>query len=373
MSTLMTAHKQWASRPADQRFKSLSDLHSNVVERYNASREGHIDLTQGAFTVLDGRTRLDGPNGTLTPTHWALGQLLTRMQVPRNLATLLNDSTTERVLNDRLPKALASNDLDVKQRVLATLDNPGAGTLRALHSDRYERLWDKQVTAMLMEYLPPGWTNPVAYAGGEWGAPLVPSGLYASDRDMFAFFVSGGGADTRGGFDVDGDVFHNGFFVWNSEVGAKSFGWTRFKMRYVCGNHMIWGAKDIGTMRARHVGGANNAMRGLRTFLETLNNDATDDAFVNAVRAAKATVVTDPSAKREDVLGQAYKRFKGVFTQGDVATALEQGAVEAEKEGRPVDGSAWFWLQGLTAVARSKSNADERIKLETDASELLLV
>ena len=371
---LYSAHSQWSSRPADERFRTLNDLHGNVAARDNASRDGHIDLTQCNLTIAGARAAQDillvGKTSQAKLTNWSANQLAQRLGVPLVLLPKLEPTVAQAVLNDRLPKAIADGSLNRRQRVLIA-----DGTLRAFHSDRYERLWDKQVTQTLLEYLPRGWRNPVAFEGGKWGASLVPSGLYAGDRDMFAFFVDGGDWTDKpvGTFDVDGDGFNRGFFVWNSEVGAKTFGWTSFMFRVVCGNNIVWGAKDATVTRARHIGNANDTLRGFRRFLEVLNEQPSPDLFAQAVREAKATIVCSISAKRDETLELAFaSKLKSKFTQTDIALALDKGIVEAEQERRPVDGSRWFWLQGLTAVARGKDNADDKAKLEQDASDLLL-
>ncbi len=48
---LYDAHRQWSSRPEDERFSSLSDLHSNVVKRDAESRDGHINLANAHLLV----------------------------------------------------------------------------------------------------------------------------------------------------------------------------------------------------------------------------------------------------------------------------------------------------------------------------------
>lgn len=369
---IMSAHKQWASRPADERFQSLSALHSAVCARDNSSKDGKVDLTQAHFEVTNGEVILVGGTGQRARfTNWSAGQVMQRMSVPRDLIALLSDPVGAAVLNDRLLPAIKEERLDARQRILLQFNGTNEPyVLRAIHSDRYERIWDKQVTAMLMEHLPPGWHNPLAYAGGRWGADLVPSGLYAGDRDMFAFFVDGGDGD-GGSFDVDGDAFNHGFYCWNSEVGAKSLGFASFKFRRVCGNNIIWGATDFSMQRARHVGNAGDVLRGLRKFLTIVSEQGTDQ-FIKAVRDAKADIILSINARRDKTLDEAFAKFKTKFTQTDITNALDMGTKEALIEKRPVDGSRWFWLQGFTAVARMKQNADERIKLEQDAGALLM-
>lgn len=369
------ACKQWATRPQDERFQSLSELHSSVCARDNASVDGRVDMTKATFKVKNGEVLLIGENRSARFTNWSAGQMMQKLSVPRDFIALLSDPVAEAVLNDRLPEAIRDGKIDRGQRLLlqsmsTTMGDDKPMLLRAMHSGRYERIWDKQVTAMLMEHLPHGWRNPVAYKMGKWGEPLVPSGLYAGDRDMFAFFIDGGD-EQSGSFDVDGDAFNHGFYCWNSEVGAKTLGFAAFKFRRICGNNIIWGATDVNVYRARHVGGAGDVLRGMRRFLASMNNQSTDQ-FITAVREAKEEIFIAVQARREKTLDTAFSKLRGKFTQTDITNALDLGTREAMLEKRPVDGSRWFWLQGFTAVARQTPNADERVKIEQDAAGILM-
>ena len=371
---LMEANRQWATRPADERFQTLGDMHSAIAGRTSKSQDGHIYLDHLTPSV-NGDIILTGDSQSARLTHWSAGQLLTKLGVPRDLLAKLKPETATAVVADRMAQALDEPGATHRQRVLLQHSTSGApNTLRAFHGNKYERLWDRQVTGMLMEHLPAGWRNPVAFDGGKWGAPLVPSGLYAGDRDMFAFFIDGGDwKDNPGSFDVDGDAFNNGFFCWNSEVGSASFGFTKFKFRVVCGNNIIWGADDVHTFKARHAGGAHDVFRGLRQYLTTLNERDDKDRFVAAVRDAKQTIAigltgANTSLGRERILDEANGKFKGKFTQQQVSDALD--AILREERGPK--GSRWDWLQGFTSVARTTSNADTRRDIEATASKLLL-
>lgn len=374
MTVLNQAHKQWATRPADERFRTLGDLRNAVLRRRQRSTDGMLAMRDVTLRVNGTLTAHGAAGGVASFTHWSAGQLCNKLGVPRDLLAKLSPSIGSDVLNDRLHKAIDEGDVDARQRVLLTSDDDGGRTLRALHGESYGRLWDYDLANTLAEYLPPGWRNPVAYEGGQWGAQLVPSGLYAGDRDMFAFFIDRGDALDNPSFDVDGEQFNRGFFAWNSETGAKSFGYTTFMFDRACGNHYVWGAKEVNTFRTRHAGrGPQRALHTFRRFLETLNTMNDVSGFVAAVRAAKADMAVPitgtTSAAKLETLDLAYKAFKGTFTQSQVTLALDAML----REEKNVTGSRYDWLAGFTAVARGLTNADERSKMETDASNLLLV
>ena len=371
--TLTDANKQWATRPADERYTTLDALHSAVTKRWKGSQDGRVSMRDMRLEVNGDITLHGAQGGVAALTHWSAGQLCSRLGVPRDLLAKLSPEVASAVLNDRLPKSIAEGDVKGRQRILLHEDDDLRRVVRAFHGDVYDRVWDSQVTKTLVEYLPPGWRNPVAYARGKWGSALEPSGLYASDRDMFAFLIDGGdwapGQPNVGSFSVDGEQFNRGFFVWNSEVGAKTFGWTSFMFDVVCGNHYVWGARNVEQFRARHAGrGASRGLWSFRRYLEVLNENATPEGFAAAVRAAKAEVACKVSASKAETLDLAFDKFKRSFTKSEITLALD--AMLREEKG--VTGTRYDWLAGFTAVAREMPNADERSALETKASSLLL-
>lgn len=376
MTTLTQANKQWATRPADERYTTLDALHDTVTKRWKHSVDDRVSMNNMHLEV-NGDIILVGTRGERAAlTHWSAGQLCSRLGVPRDLLTKLDPSTASAVLNDRLPKSIAEGDVHGRQRVLLFDDN-GRRVCRAFHGEVYDRVWDSQVTKTLVEYLPQGWRNPVAYAAGKFGAGLEPSGLYAGDRDMFAFLIDGGDwredQPNAGSFSVDGEQFNRGFFVWNSEVGAKTFGWTSFMFDVICGNHYVWGARNVEQFKARHAGrGASRGLYAFRRYLEVLNENATQEGFAEAVRAAKAEIAVPvkgaSAAKRIETLDLAFTKFKSNFTKSEITLALDAML----REEKNVTGSRYDWLAGFTAVAREMKNADDRSALEVQASKVLL-
>jgi hypothetical protein len=373
---LDTAHKQWASRPADERFTSLASLAERIKARRQASVDGRIDM-RSIRAQVNGTMTISGNTGTARFNHWTAGQFLSALSVPRDLLARLSPEVATSVLNDRIPKAIKDEDLPQKQRILLDKSD-GTLTLRAFHGRRYERVWDDDVLKVFQQFLPEGWTNPVAYEGGKWGAKLVPGGLYAGDRDMFVFFIDHDNtpfaSGQRGGFEVDGEKFHSGIMAWNSEVGSKSLGFMTFMLDDVCGNHYVWGASDISVMQARHAGQAHHVLDGLQRFLimqaSTQGMANARATFTMAVREAKKAIASSVTRDREKTLDGAYSKFGKVpgFTRTIIKDALD--AMLLEEKG--VKGTAYDWLAGFTAVARAMPNADDRSKLEVTASKLLL-
>lgn len=366
---LYDAHLNWANRPADERFASLQDLHKAVSERDKRSSDEVVDLRGASFTVRENRVTMDANKTHYPMTYWSSGQAFQRLGVPREMLKKLDANVASSVLNNRLHKLLNEEEGEAEAPVLLSRTNGAKSdqVIRAWHGDRYgthdDRIWDSDVTKLLVDELPDGWRNPVAYDAGEWGAPLVPSGLYASDRDLFAFLIDGGDQLDLGGR----DQFHNGFFISNSEVGARRFMITRFKFRVVCGNNIVWGAEDVTAVALRHTKKARQrADEFLVNFLRGLETSASDSAFAAAVKRAKEMTFALTSVKHQDAAIESAMK-KG-FTKNDAVDALT--AIRDEEPG--AKGSYWDWLQGFTSVARRQPHTNDRVKLELKASRAFL-
>lgn len=361
---LYTAHHEWASRPDDERFSSLADLHRVVKARDDDSMEDlapDIRSTRVA-TLEDGRMVVADaamPRPSIL-TNWSMGQLAQRLEVPRVLLPRLSPRVVAEVLNDRLARTVEP----LPGAALLGHNGEAYPTLRALTSQRYERLWDSKVVEATMARLPDGWRNPVAFEKGERGSEVRPSGLYASDRDVFLFLINGGDALDLG---KDGEA-HRGIIVWNSEVGAASFGWMEFLFEEVCCNHIIWGASEVNMHRGVHIRGVQEVFNLYLQFLDFLNSRDPSRfmAEVEAARADMAVPVLPDLAKTLDAAVPAFR--KHALGTGEVRAALNAMVSEV----REPRGSRWDWLQGFTASARRLPHMDARVDLEKRASKALL-
>lgn len=200
--------------------------------------------------------------------------------------------------------------------------------------------------------------NPKAYVDGT----EKPSGLYASDRDVFMFMIDGGSFLDAG----PRAQLHRGFICWNSEVGARTFGLMTFLHNGVCGNHIIWGATDVNKVVIRHTEGGpirfdNEAAPAL---LEYCNRSASAD--MGAIKKAQSQLlpIADKKITVEDLVKFTSKAAK--FTRSELSSAIDFAKAE-EGECKTV----WQLVQGLTAYARGFDFVDARLDLETRAGKIL--
>jgi hypothetical protein len=347
----LIAHREWAHRPPDERFQSLDALQAAVDRRRELSREVKVatkairllPTDQGGIKVADTGARL---------THWSFRQAASLGSAPAGFLRELPASMAADVLNHRLQNA----DRESLQ-VYAGADADGSGVaIRAFTSDRYGRIYDGDVVRMVRQVTDgTSWRPPLGFVGGQWGAPLVPSGLYASDRDCFVFLV-----DEDHPIEVRGEVLKRGFIAANSEVGAKTFSFLAFLYRLCCGNNIIHGGEVLGELSVRHLG---NAMERASLLVEPVLRK-----YIESDVAREVALIE--RAHREPV-GKNDPEAVNFLVDAGFSRQEAAGAVQRthDEEGGPT--SLWAVVQGLTALARQKVHADERVALERRAGRLL--
>ena len=77
MSTLLQASKQWATRPAEERFTSLPGMLAMLETQRAITRAAVVSSRKLRAVPLDDNQGLiiEGPNGHgYSPTHWSFGQ-----------------------------------------------------------------------------------------------------------------------------------------------------------------------------------------------------------------------------------------------------------------------------------------------------------
>lgn len=355
MSNLMTASRQWASRPADERYTSLESLKAAVDQRKAESWTVAAPLSSLRVVpdpdsddlTIQVTDRARNRVVDLQPSNWSFSQLCQSAEAP---ASYLR----------KLPGVLAGINLQYglehgkREEGLILAHENGEKRLTALTSTSYGRIWDSQVVDSVIKANVNGnWKIPAAsYASRD---PKRATTLYASDRDVFIFLV-----DESRPIESAGEQLFRGFMVWNSEVGAATFGLTTFLYRYVCDNRIIWGATDVQELRIRHTGGAPErfAYEGGR-FLERYANESTL-LIEGQVKSAKELEVANSD---EGVMEWLKKRG---FTK-EVSIAAKASAEREEGSAR----SLWNIIQGVTAHARTIEHADVRVELERKAGNLM--
>ncbi|WP_019960606.1 hypothetical protein [Woodsholea maritima] len=362
---------EWFSRPDDEKYLSLSDLYASVKGRAARSKartvesaairvEAHRDDPEKLALVLPDAEAL------VAPTHWSFGQLASLVGSP---AAYMR----------QLPAPLAGINLQYgltnhRAEQVKTMEVAnGRMELRAVTGPNYGRIYDHELVSAVQRIAGDGigdtrWKVPgvLDWSSGVYN-PMVDvtkdtTTLYASDRDVFLFLVDDLNPIEAGTLpDGSPDLFFRGFYCWNSEVGAKTLGIASFYLRAVCQNRNLWGVEDFQGITIRHSKYAAN--RFAHEAAPALANfaDSSPQPFIQGIRSARERIVAHSDEDRTDFLRK--RGFSKAETDKIVETVLAE-------EGRPPE-SIFDFVQGITAVARSKHQQDARLTMETRAKKLL--
>jgi hypothetical protein len=376
-SQLNAAHRQWASRPADERFWNLAGLHEycTMVKDRSTETQTGLDALRVAATADDDLVLTRG-NGRLAFTNWSFGQLCRKVGAPAGYLTDLPASLAASCINESIKQSKG------EACKLLHYQN-GSNRLRALTGPDYGRIWNSDVTSRLLRLsTEQGWRNPPSRTGackGEESRPataadcmgasfikpgdmISPGGLYASDRDCFAFMVD----PSKRIEDGSPDGLFRGFFAQNSEVGDCSWVLTFFLFRGTCGNHIIHGGKLLREIRIRHVGTANDrAMRALRAELTDYANSSTEGEEQNILAAKNLCL----GANKEEVMDKLFGLK--VSTRSILSDAWDRAISEATVDQDGAPDTAWGYAQALTRYSQTIPYMDRRTDLDRAAGRVL--
>ncbi|MFK3668284.1 DUF932 domain-containing protein [Ochrobactrum teleogrylli] len=362
---------EWFSRPDDERYLSLSDLHRAISARTEHARVRTVESSEiRVDAARDNAERLSlivpGNRSPIAPTHWSYGQLCNLVGAPASYMR-------------QLPAPLAAINLqhgllNHRAEMVKTLEmDDGRIQLRAVTGPQYGRIWDKDLIEAIMNIAGDGtretrWKIPGVL---DWSTmthnPFVDvtkdtTTLYASDRDVFVFLCDDTIPIEAGRLpNGEPDLYFRGFYAWNSEVGSKTLGIASFYLRAVCCNRNLWGCENFEEITIRHSKFA--ARRFAQEAAPALSSFANSSPapFIAGIRAARERIVARNDEDRTDFL-----RKRG-FSKAETGKIIE---TVFQEEGRPAE-TVFDFVQGITALARGKAHQDTRLGLEGKARKLL--
>jgi len=363
---------EWFARPADERYLSLADLFVSVQSRAQRSR---TQTVQSRDVRVEARRDdaemlslvLPGEYAPLSPTHWSFGQLASLVGAPAGYLR-------------QLPAPLAGINLQHgllhhRAEQIKTLEtDDGRLELRAVTGPDYGRIYDHELVAAVQRIAGDGtgdtrWKVPGTL---DWSSMVYnphvdvtaeTTTLYASDRDVFLFLVDDTNPIEVGRLPSgEPDLYFRGFYCWNSEVGSKTLGIASFYLRAVCQNRNLWGVENFEEITIRHSKYAasrfaHEAAPALASFA-----NSSPAPFVAGIRAARDRIVARTDEERTEFLTK-----RAGFGRSDAAKIIE---TVLREEGGPPE-SVYDFVQGITALARTKEHQDARLDLEQRAKRLL--
>lgn len=373
---LYMAAAQYASRPKDETYQTLAALLVNAEQDRQICSEARYNLRDLAAVALEAdagrdRIQLESPKGRAELTHYSFGQLARTINAPANYLRTLPPAIAADAINyglhDAAPVGTRANILI---RDDAALPVP---TIRACTSETYGRVWDADLYGNLNRWFGDGvrtngdpsrrWQSPPVWEGGT-------GGNYRGDRDAFVLRIDGGSIvqdpslrNTPGG-NGNAGALYRGIMVRNSEVGHCSITIDTVLYRFICGNHILWGASFDSRFRRRHVGTKITA--DTITELVTIARRFNDRSASQDEQIIRTLIDHDIASTKEAVIDELRKIDK-TLTKDTATQAYEMA--EAREQVSPR--SYWGLAQGLTRVSQQDGYQDERLALDRMAAAVL--
>ena len=355
--TAYTAHREWASRPPDERYASVHALYEAARARRTRLEERPIET--GEFrteaTDTDDLVIRETSGRVAGLTHWSFGQLATIASAPPSYLRTLPATIASSAINYGLQR-------QARDEHQLFVERTAPRTVHAITSPRYARVHHHELAGRVLDLMAqhPAWHLPLGYKDGEFGAEKVPSGAYLGDRDMFLFLVDGNRSldDPTDGSQAG---LFRGFMLRNSDVGAAALSLDMFLFRAVCSNHIIWGFHHVAGFRRRHIGASIH-----HAWTHSLGEVR---AALDADLAADRTILLRATSQelgptREKVIDAVVQRLDLPRKH-----ALDAYTMAEQHETNPR--SVWGYVQGLTRLSQHTPWQDTRFTLDRAASRLL--
>jgi len=359
-STITTAATEYARRPADESYPSVEALVASAEEDKRLSGERMYNVRDLQAVAEGDSVRLRGPRGVATFTNWAFGQICRMVGAPARYLAELPAALAASCLNHGFSDGATSGDAVLLVKAPNGRPLP---TIRAATSDSYGRVWDADLYGAIARTFEPEtgqrWSLPPVWGGGVAGA-------YRGDRDSFLILTDGGSIVTdptlTGGGGGNDSQMYRGIMVRNSEVGAASVQIETVLYRYICGNHMLWGASIASQYRRRHVG-----TKVLRDTVREIGRIAR--AWAERPASVDEEMIRQ-MAKHEIAHSEAAvvsELQKLGATKAQAAAAYKSAELHESASPR----SFWGAAQGLTRVSQESSYQDARLQLDRVAGAVL--
>jgi len=364
MNTIATAARQYATRPADERYPTVQAMIDAALYDKDHSAERTYNAKDLRVVPAGTSLALASPKGQAEFTHWSFGQLARTLGAPASYLRELPPVLAAECMNHGLQSSPVGTSLNLLARA-----NGGTPTIRACTSDTYGRVWDAPLYSAIQNQI---------LSDGQWSTPPTwtgePAGAYRGDRDSFLIVVNGGsivsdpsarnsrmmGGDSGG--PSDGSTMFRGLMIRNSEVGAASVSIERILFRYICGNHMLWGAVMDRQFRRRHIGShvLRDVMREIATtaFDWTHASTQRDDAII------KALIEHEIASTKEAVVDELRKC-------GATKDQAESAYARCEQSESASPRSFWGLAQGMTRLSQETTYQDARYDLDKIAAQIL--
>ena len=389
MTNLTQAHKQWAERPADERFWTIDEMHQATLQSCQESVE--VSTTLEGCEFHGGRETIGIylPNITSSPmemSHYAFGQVCRTFGAPAEYLRSLPASTAISCLQVGHDRWMDNRGSDATRQFLVHQTDERS-MIRAVTSERYSRVWNHEIVARLGQLHAEGWRVPSARPSGhvtardrvagpddvidygkesaltvKVGDVISPAGLYASDHDMFAFMIHPDivieDGESPGGL-------RRGTMIRQSEVGDCSIWKLDFLFNTVCGNHIVWGAQNVKETRVRHTG--SGVGEKWQAMVQSIEDFSQSSAREQESKIAKAKEIILGNNK-EEIIDYLFSK-RAPLSKRESGHAIDIAEMYEDVHGNPR--SLWGFVQGVTRLSQQTAFTDKRNRLDMAAGKIL--
>jgi len=388
------AHEQWANRPADERFRTLTELADSREAAWGTTEDAEVPAgsitahvtAAGTLAVAGERT------GLVTPTSWSFEQVANLAGAPSEYLRKLTNQQVADLLNYGIEQELGK--VPMRRGRILTVRGGDDPTLLSLVSKKYERVgdhilarWAQRELVEQRGFLNP-WARAEAWGVGaidqDWAEPfdlsdprmnylinvpsgtmVAPSGLYAGDRDMFCFLIDPEKTIDDGG----GNALHRGVLFGNSAVGARKLWIRTFLFAAVCGNHFIWGAQEGEQVDLRHIGNVQETWQALfAAAVDMLGASSQEDEEL--IRKARTTVLGGDGVEPVEHAYRLSMNARTWLRKKQLSEAHSIAKAHTDRYGDP--DTLWAMVNGLTQLSQAQTIASKRTEIDAGAGALML-
>ncbi len=355
------------SRPADSNYESMDRLLEVAEEEMNQSRTVKVDGSDVSFSTADGSFNLDIPGHSSLPlTNYSMTQVAGMAKIQTHVLERLHKRNRDDLVVDNLNTLFPNRRAETKFVLIR--DNYDDARMiesiaRAVNGGAYSRLWDYELFSEMEDFLMtrgftpmlPDMRSEAMRSGLMHG---LNTGLFRGDQCSFGFFFVEN--------DLEGDSknlggLKPGMMVWNSEVGARSFGFHTFYYHEASGSILIW--TPTNHKRKRFVHRGHNLRRAFKEYVVTLE-DVADNFQARYLEDIKNFEVAAITAFAVDD-NAAIERLNRVFKMSAVAARAAVNAAKLRQNNYGLPLSVWnialgiAWEAGQTG--RAESLVDETL------------
>jgi hypothetical protein len=340
------------NRSPDTQYQEMDNLLDSAKFDMGASKEvicktsdiNFIDIA-GSIGLSIKPAKADSTDHALS--HYSMMQTCRMARIDVDIIRRLRQRNRNDLAIDNLNTLFARASDDHKIILLDEHRN-----VRAVNGADYSRLWDYQIFDAVHKCLIPAGFRPASLVNG-CGLLVKNNGtaLFRGDQTSFGFFFTN---SVR--HETPLGSMRQGMMIWNSEVGARSFGYSNFYFREESGTFLFWDSAQKNRKRFVHRGDITKGFGEYMKIVKSASNIATSSFDEDFAIFNNASIT--PFAKTDD---EAIEKLNKLFDMNkDHAIAV----IKASRLPQNCSGndlSVWRISLGIAYEASMTSRAESMV------------